>query len=297
MTLFSLYDVLPIRDLSLDIIDIGARYTEAERYASLIGRSGVRVTGFEPDANQLAILERRHPFNKYLPYFIGDGRVRTFHHCHYGGCSSFYPPNREIIAQFTGLGTDEGSNFAVTHTEEVATCRLDDVKEIDKCQYLKIDVQGAELDVLHGAEHLLEGVLFAEIEVEFLPVYTGQPLFAEIDQFMRLHGFYLHRLVDISGRAFQPFNVDGNLVKPVSQLLWADAIFLRRFTEFDRYENDDLLRLALLAHDLYGSIDLCGRLLALYDHQKDTQFSLKYLHEVSIQQPNISFINVKDWAD
>ena len=34
-SLFSLYDVLPIRDLSLDIIDIGARYTEAERYATL----------------------------------------------------------------------------------------------------------------------------------------------------------------------------------------------------------------------------------------------------------------------
>ena len=140
------------------------------------------------------------------------------------------------------LPPDEGSNFAVTHTEEVATCRLDDVKEIDKCQYLKIDVQGAELDVLHGAEHLLEGVLFAEIEVEFLPVYTGQPLFAEIDQFMRLHGFYLHRLVDISLHLF-----DRLMSTYFSQLLWADAIFLRRFTEFDRYENDDLLRLALLA--------------------------------------------------
>ena len=152
-------------------------------------------------------------------------------------------------------------------------------------------------DVLTSEGITLFAVLFAEIEVEFLPIYNGQPLFAEIDQFMRLHGFYLHRLVDISGRAFRPFNVDGNLVKPVSQLLWADAIFLRRFTEIDRYENDELLRLALLAHDLYGSIDLCGRLLALYDHKKDTQLSLKYLHEISVQQPNISFINVKDWTD
>ena len=173
MSRFSLLDVLPLPEINLEIIDVGARHTEAERYQDLIGRNGVGITGFEPDAQQLQALKARYPDQRYLPYFLGDGSRRTFHHCHYGGCSSLYEPDPQVIDQFTSLGTRADSQFAVIKTEQVDTCRLDDIAEIETCHFLKSDVQGAELDVLRGAERLLSDVLVAELEVEFIPIYTA----------------------------------------------------------------------------------------------------------------------------
>lgn len=56
---------------------------------------------------------------------------------------------------------------------------------------LKIDVQGAELDVLKGGTKTLERTHFAWIEVSFKPLYEGSALFADIQQFMEAHGFMM----------------------------------------------------------------------------------------------------------
>lgn len=54
----------------------------------------------------------------------------------------------------------------VEATWELQTVSLDDVKEAHGADYLKLDVQAAELDVLRGAEKVLESVLAIQAEVE-----------------------------------------------------------------------------------------------------------------------------------
>jgi hypothetical protein len=56
---------------------------------------------------------------------------------------------------------------------------------------VKIDVQGAELDVLQGGAATIRHAKLVELEVEFNPQYRGQPLFADIDTYMREQGFAL----------------------------------------------------------------------------------------------------------
>ncbi|MDA0239047.1 MAG: FkbM family methyltransferase [Proteobacteria bacterium] len=297
MSSVSLLDILRLDNLALSIFDIGARYTEGERYAPLVGRPGIEVTGFEPDPAQRKILETRYPGHRYLPHFVGDGSTRTFFECYYGGCSSLYEPDPAIIDQFTSLGTSEGSQFEVVNRHPVDTVRLDDVDGIGDCHYLKIDVQGAELDVLRGAEQLLAGVLVAEMEVEFVPLYKDQPLFSDVDAFMRARGFMLHRLVDLSGRAFRPFMANDNPASPVSQLLWADAVYIPEFRTLESLENDGLLHLSLLLHDLYLSVDLCGRLLAIYDDRNRSDLHEIYLGHIAAHGVTIPFASVKDWTE
>ena len=57
------------------------------------------------------------------------------------------------------------------------------IRELD---FLKIDVQGSELDILHGGRDIInDNILGIQIEAEFKQLYKSQPLFAEIDSDIR----------------------------------------------------------------------------------------------------------------
>lgn len=86
---------------------------------------------------------------------------------------------------------------------------------ISHVSILKLDVQGGELDVLHGAVGLLGKQAISQIylEVEFFEVYKQQPLFHDVAKFLADFGYHLFSLYNLShGR-------DG-------RLLYGDAIFI-----------------------------------------------------------------------
>jgi FkbM family methyltransferase len=95
-------------------------------------------------------------------------------------------------------------------TTSVEVNRLDAVVALDAIQrpaLLKIDVQGAELDVLRGAEAVLAAFDEILVECSFVELYTGQALAEDVADFLRESGF---RLVgrspvarDSEGRALQ----------------------------------------------------------------------------------------------
>ncbi len=102
--------------------------------------------------------------------------------------SSLYPPNTAMLEKFQQLG----EVTRVVRTERVRTQRLDDLAEVADADWLKMDVQGADLSVIKGAQRVLREVVMVQSEVEFVPLYLGQPLFAEVDQAMRRSGFSSH---------------------------------------------------------------------------------------------------------
>lgn len=56
---------------------------------------------------------------------------------------------------------------------------------------LKLDVQGAELDVLRGANGALQRFRWVYAEVSFVELYEGQPLAAEVISHLEARGFDL----------------------------------------------------------------------------------------------------------
>src|SRR5205823_4562581 len=141
--------------------------------------------------------------------------------------------------------------FTVVQTQEVQTIRLDEVQDCPLPDYVKIDVQGAELDVLQGASAALANAVVLETEVEFVPLYKGQPLVGDVQRFLTGHGFVLHKFIDIGGRSFRPLFPGNNPFAAISQVLWADAIFVRDFTALGRLTAVQLLKAATVLHDLY----------------------------------------------
>ena len=86
----------------------------------------------------------------------------------------------------------------------VTTRKLDDIAEIAHLDFLKMDVQGAEREVLaHGRAKLARAVVI-QTEVSFVPLYQGQPVFGEMDLALAGTGFSAplrHRHQDLADRA------------------------------------------------------------------------------------------------
>lgn len=278
MANFSIKDILGDKAPMVTVVDIGAMIEGKNRYDGLVEQGMARVIGFEPEPREFEKLkaqgDKRHT---YLPYFVGSGKRATFHRCRYNGCSSLYAPDPRIIDLFTAFGASAGGSFEVLGTSSVKTIRLDKIKEIQSCDFLKVDIQGAELDVLKGATRTLGKTAVVELEVEFVPLYKDQPLFAEIDMFMRANGFLLHKFHEVAGRAMRPFLVDNDLFKPLSQLLWANAVYIKDVTRFAALAPDTLLKTAAVLHEVYASFDMAAFALKAYDLKAATQFHERYM--------------------
>jgi len=86
---------------------------------------------------------------------------------------------------------------AVRETVPMRCQRLDALLEPDRTvDFLKLDVEGAELRVMQGAEKLFKAkrVLFVYTEFVMLPFYAEHPLFGDQQAFLRDHGL---RLIDL----------------------------------------------------------------------------------------------------
>lgn len=259
----------------LKILDVGAMSLGegTEPYAALLKAAPCAVIGFEPVETELAKLKAIDKSGAtFLPYYVGDGTPQVFHECNYPMTSSLLEPNSALLAKFQNL---EELTRVVKRTP-VETKRLDDMREVAGTDLLKIDVQGGELMVLHGAVETLKSVLVVHTEVEFVPMYKDQPLFGDIDEFLRAQGFLLHRL-GAAGRMLKPVVVNSDVNAMGSQLLWADAIFLRDFMSFDRLAPAALLKLAVILHANYRSFDFAAHALEWHDRQTGSRLQPAYI--------------------
>jgi len=151
----------------LKIIDVGAMSLgeEQDAYSPLKKGFPCEVIGFEPVTAECEKLAAKNvPGHTYLPYFVGDGSVRTFYECNSSMTSSLFEPNTALLEKFQALA----ELTRVVKTSTVQTQRLDDIPETARSDFLKLGVQGAELLVLSGAESRLKDVLVIHTEIEFV---------------------------------------------------------------------------------------------------------------------------------
>lgn len=83
----------------------------------------------------------------------------------------------------------------------VTTRRLDSVIPAHTpVDFLKVDVQGYELEVLRGAPRILSEVQAVLLEVALLQINKGAPLFAEVVAFMKSRGFEVCDVLELHHR-------------------------------------------------------------------------------------------------
>ncbi len=162
---------------------------------------------------------------KHIPVGLSDSIGKSkLYITKYPGCSSLYPPSESYIERFTG----NSELIRVVDSMEIETTTLDEFcnsEGIEEIDFIQLDVQGAELSVLKGAASILErGTLGIITEVEFTELYTGQPLFGDIDVYLRQQGF---TLFDLSNQHRDIRRVLLTSEKHQGVLVWSDAFYFR----------------------------------------------------------------------
>jgi FkbM family methyltransferase len=156
--------------------------------------------------------------------------------------SSMLRPNQEIIRRWR-----RDDIFDVTNELIVECTTLDQFAKdsrLDQIDYLKIDTQGTELEVLRGGKQILGRTAIIRIEVEFVELYENQPLFCDVVQELAPHGF---RFVDFTDSEFSN-----------GKRIWSDALFVKKH---EHLTQDSALRASALLFDLGYATDATWLLL------------------------------------
>lgn len=244
----------------LEIADIGAAYIGTQPpYKLLLDTGLARFNAFEADARQHAAL--RAAYGERIRLFgdaVGDGKTHMLHlAAPESGMTSLLKPSAAHLAFFNGF-----DRFgAVQSVQPIATRRLDDIDGVPDLDYLKMDIQGAELMALEGGEARLARCVAIQLEVSFMPLYENQPSFGDIDVWMRAHGFVPHAFAELKRWSIAPILRNNDIREPFNQLLEADLVYMRDPVTPGVLDTEMTRRLILIAHYVYGSIDLAGRLV------------------------------------
>lgn len=275
MSLPSFLESLPSYS-TIDVVDIGANPIDGTPpYVPLLKSGLAKLVGFEPNPAALAALNQKKSSDEvYLPYAVADGRKHIFRECQAAGMSSLLMPNAHALQFFHGF-PEWGK---VIGQVEMQTQRLDDLHEVPRLDYLKIDIQGGELCVFQHGQNKLKDCLVIHTEVEFLPLYENQPLFSEVELFLRKLGFVFHRFAPLVSRVVKPMLVNNDPYAGLSQQVWADAVFIKDFMRLQELSNDALLKYAVILYEIYRSFDVALAALAEYDQRNGTSLCRVYAH-------------------
>lgn len=206
------------------IVDVGAQALQFEDhvYGPLCTPDiPHRIIGFEPLLGKLderVRLDKRGDTLTMLPCAIGDGERHVLYINNDDATSSLFPLNPAVCRDYEHLVT-----LHTVDRVEIETRRLDDVLSPEAVDFLKLDIQGAELMALMGAPGVLSRTAVIHCEVEFAPIYQGQPLYPDVQQLLNAAGFSLIDL--IVPHLYAPLTACGTVSQ--DRLLWADAVFFR----------------------------------------------------------------------
>ena len=248
---------------NLVLLDIGAagnieaRWKPYEQYINYIG--------FEPDKRSRELLKKelyKTKTFKILPYAIGKSNKETdFYLTKKEEVSSTYKPNINFLNKFP-----KSERFNIEKKIKMKIKKLDEI-EIESPDFLKLDIQGGELNALVGAKKTLNDILGIEVEIEFLSLYTNQPLFGDVLKWLSENDFEFMDFTRIC-------RWERKKHSEIGQAVFGDALFIKTpEILFKNKPSIDKICSYLMILVIYKRFDLIEHSLEIIPNEYKNNFS------------------------
>ena len=242
----------------MTVVDVGANPVHEPPYQALMSAGGCKVVGFEPQQDAYQALQESPGRNEiYINAAVGNKGPATLNIYSGGGFTSLY----ELDGAALGYLRRFQRKLGETEKVEVTLETLDQIGEVP-IDLLKIDVQGAELDIITTGRKKLAKAIAIIPEMRFYRLYKDEPLLGDLDVALRKQGFVLHKF--IKPKQIPLANSQSHRLLPRAvrnQLVDGDAVYIRSLENPDDWSREQLAYLALAAGTVFDSQDLAVRCL------------------------------------
>lgn len=265
--------------LNMIVIDAGGRYGIHPTWKTVKGDLAYYL--FEPDAQEAERLSKKYQNRKdeitVKSMALGDkdGEMRLDIFKNKAMSSSAKRTN--ISSLFQGQREEEVSIIKSVICPVTTIDTFCDENSISP-DFLKLDTEGSEFEILQGAEKALKNsVLAVRSEVAFDYIFEGKKLFNDIHEYLMENNFFL---MNLDYRGAGDYQVDQvRYDEPHGILTSTDAVWVKRFSEIltphgtllEKTEN--VVKLATFCF-LNNSPDVSLRLLLEAIYNEDIKLSL-----------------------
>jgi len=190
--------------------------------------------------------------------------------------SSLFKPNQKYIERFHGY-----PNLRILDTRLIEVRDLESFANENKLRsfdFMKLDCEGAELDVLKGTADWLDSVIGVSVEALYQDWRIGQPTFRDVDKFLNERGFDLFTGTNYSILKTPTRKTSRATSGREGQLMWGQFIYMRDIVkDMESGKGHDPMRIVKAAcyMEIYNLRD-CGHELLKYTvhHGVDFGFNI-----------------------
>lgn len=191
------------------VVDVGAN----------VGQFAIVARQTCPNARIISLEPLARAADRLQLVFAGDPRhqICRIAASDRSGTATMHVSSSDDSSSLLSIGRRQVEEFPETAeraTVDVRVARLDELPEVEipvsDPSLLKIDTQGNELQVLRGAEGVLDNIAHVLVESSFVELYDGQALASDVTRYMSDRGFDLRMVYDVrtSRRTGEPLQAD-----------------------------------------------------------------------------------------
>ncbi len=263
------------------VADLGARGGHLGEINNL--KPYLSYYGFDADKEECKKIESipHEDFHSYkiLPYYVGkDEGVIDFHLFRDLGSSSKLKPSQYFKNNYS-------ASHEITSTVSVESSTMDFILTSNSLalpDFIKLDTQGTELEILKYSPQSLGNCLLIESEIEIIEMYEGQPLIGEFLSFMDNNGFEVLYI----NRVFQNHSSYPGIAR--GRVTFADILFGKKETHLAKFNTNQIAKYLVLLCN-YGHLDIAFN---IWNNRKDVQLIIPGLVEYFNFEVNNKSINM-----
>ena len=253
------------------ICDIGASPIDKTDFIDeLFNNTESKIIGFEPNNDEFIKLEKNNEKKHYYNYAIGDGSEKILNICKGAGMTSFLEPDLNYLKNFEWFNI----NSEIIKREKVKTKKLDDLNE--RIDFLKIDVQGYESEVIKYGKEKIKNSLIVQLETSPIPLYKNEKTFPHIVLELEKLDFSLHMFNKVNTKPFKPMKVNNSIFMGINHLFQLDCVMIKNLNKIDSLSKEEIIKMILIMFYSFKSYDFVDYLISEMDKRFNSNFLEQY---------------------